>query len=79
MAASILAILAAVVPLLVWLFRRHFAHEDDAYTKHTQRREAIAREIIRNDETAANRSLDADLDKLRTLQSDRRGQGGSTT
>jgi hypothetical protein len=35
-----------------------------------QRMEQIAKEIIHNDEAAANRSLDADLDKLRSLQSD---------
>ena len=74
MTTSILAILAALVPLFVWLIRRHLTHEDDPYTKHAENREQLAKEIIHNDETAANRSLDDDLDKLRALQSDRGGQ-----
>ncbi len=71
MSASIIAILAALVPLFVWLIRRHISHEEDPYTQHAEKREALAKEIITDDETAANRSLDADLDRLRTLQSDR--------
>jgi len=74
MLTSIIAILAALVPLIVWLIRRHLTHEDDPWTKHTEKREAIAKEILRNDETAANYSLDDDLDRLRSLQSDRRRQ-----
>ena len=74
MLTSIIAILAAAIPLIVWLIRRHLTHEDDPWTQHTEKREAIAKEILRNHETAANQSLDADLDKLRSLQSDRRGQ-----
>ena len=74
MLTSIIAILAALVPLFVWLIRRHVTNEDDPTTKHTEKREQLAKEIIHNDETAANQSLDADLDKLRSLQSDRRGQ-----
>ena len=74
MLTSIIAILAALVPLFVWLIRRHLTHEDDPATQHNEKREAIAKEIIHNDETAANQSLDADLDRLRSLQGDRRGQ-----
>ena len=68
MTTSILAILAALVPLFVWLIRRHLTHEDDPYTKHAEKREELAKEIIHNDEAAANRSLDADLDRLRSLR-----------
>ena len=68
MTTSIIAILAALVPLFVWLIRRHLTHEDDPYTQHVEKREELAKEIIRNDETAANRSLDADLDRLRSLR-----------
>ena len=74
MTTSILAILAALVPLFVWLIRRHLTHEDDPYTQHVEKREQLAKEIIDSDEAAANRSLDDDLDRLRTLQSDRGGQ-----
>ena len=74
MLTSIVAILAALVPLFVRLIRRHLTHEDDPYIQHAEKREQIAKEIIQSDETAANRSLDDDLDKLRALQSDRGGQ-----
>ena len=76
MLTSIIAILAALVPLFVWLIRRHVTNEDDPANQRAEKRESIAKEIIRNDETAANQSLDADLDKLRSLQSDRGGQNG---
>ncbi len=74
MTTAILAILAALVPLIAWLIRRHLNHEDDPYIQHTEKREQIAKEILRHDEESANRTLDADLDRLRSLQSDRRGQ-----
>jgi uncharacterized protein with ATP-grasp and redox domains len=67
MTTAILAILAALIPLIAWLIRRHLTHEDDPYTEHTEKREQIAKEILRNDEDSANRTLDADLDKLRGL------------
>ena len=41
MTVSILAILAAVLPLFVWLIRRHLNHEDDPYTQHAEKREEI--------------------------------------
>ena len=68
MLTSIIAILAALVPLFVWLIRRHVTNEDDPYTQHTEKREQLAKEVVRNDETAANQSLDDDLEKLRALQ-----------
>ena len=68
MTTSIIAILAALVSLFAWLIRRHLTHEDDPYTKHAEKREQFAKEIIQSDEAAANRSLDADLDRLRSLR-----------
>ncbi len=56
MTPSILAILAALVPLFAWLIRRHINHEDDPYNQHAEKREALAKEIIQDDETAANRT-----------------------
>jgi hypothetical protein len=67
MTTAILAILAAAIPLIAWLIRRHLNDEDDPYIQHTEKREQIAKEILRNDEDSANRTLDADLDKLRGL------------
>ena len=76
MTIAILTILASLVPLLVWWVRREAAKKDDPWQQHENHRETIAKEIIHNDEAAANQSLDADLDKLRSLQGDRRGQNG---
>lgn len=75
MTTAILGILAALVPFAIWLYKRHAATQVDPQQQHENHREEIAKEIVRNDESSANRSLDADLDKLRSLQSDRRGQG----
>jgi hypothetical protein len=79
MIASILAILAALVPFLIWLWQRHARREEDPYEKHIEHREELAREIIRHDEARANRSLDDDLDRLRALQSHQRGSDGSSS
>ena len=75
-AASIIAILAAAVPFLVWYWRRRIEKKDDPQTQNTRRREEIAREIARDDERGANRRLDDDLDRLRALQSDQRRSAG---
>jgi hypothetical protein len=75
---AILAILAALVPLVVWLVKRKLTASDDRNTQLQRRREQIAREIVTGDERAANRGLDDDLHRLRDLQSHQRGQGGST-
>ena len=76
MTTAILGILAALIPFAIWLWKRAAAKHDDPAEQNENHRETIAKEILRNDETAANRSLDDDLDRLRSLQSDRRGQGG---
>ena len=74
MTATILTILAALIPFVIWLWKRAASRADDAWQQHEKHREQIAQEIIRDDQAAANRSLDADLDKLRSLQGDRGGQ-----
>ena len=74
MTTAILTILAALIPFAIWLWKRAAAEHDDPLQKHENHREQIAKEIVRNDEASANRSLDDDLDKLRSLQGDRRGQ-----
>lgn len=68
MTATILAILAALAPLVVWFIRRRAARRDDHFNQIEKRHEQISREIIRNDQTAANRTLDDDLRRLRALQ-----------
>src|SRR5712671_4155169 len=74
MSASLWTILAALVPLLVWLIRRHFARQDDPINQTEKRHEEIAHEIIANDEAAANSALDDDLRRLHALQSDQQRQ-----
>jgi type VI protein secretion system component VasK len=69
MSAPIWAILAALVPLVVWFIRRRAARRDDPANQKEEHHEQIAREIIHNDEAGANRSLDDDLRRLRALQS----------
>jgi hypothetical protein len=75
MIASILAILAALVPFLILLWKRRARREEDPYQKHIKHREELAQEIIQRDEGGANRSLDDDLDRLRALQGHQRGSG----
>jgi hypothetical protein len=77
MTTAILGILAALIPFAIWLWKRHAATEDDPWQQHENHRETIAKEIIHNDEAAANQSLDADLDKLYVLHSIR-CEGGRT-
>jgi hypothetical protein len=69
MIASIVTLLVTLAPFLVWLWKRHEQRKDNPYAQHQKAREELAREIIQHDETAANRNLDNDLDRLRTLQS----------
>jgi len=66
MTIAILTILGSLVPLLVWCVRRAAAKHDDPAEQHENHRESIAKEILHNDETAANRSLDDDLDRLKS-------------
>ena len=76
-AEGAVAILAAVIPFGIWLWRRRIQKHDDPKTKNQKRREQIAREIVHNDERGANRSLDDDLNRLRSLQGDKRRPAGS--
>ena len=68
MTLSIIAILAALIPLLVWFIRRQAARRDDPLNQKEKRHEEISRQIIHDDETAANRTLDDDLRRLHSLQ-----------
>ena len=75
MTAAILAILAALVPFVVWLERRRIEAESSPEEKQRDRIDAYEREIIENDERGANISLDDELERLRAsaLQIDPRG------
>ena len=75
MTTAILTILAALIPFGIWLYRRRAAENDDPQEQHEKHRAQIAKEIIRNDEASANRSLDDDLDRLHSLEKGPRGDG----
>jgi hypothetical protein len=67
--AGLITIGAALIPFLIWLYRKQDAKATDPDEENRKRKEAIARQIIRNDEEGANRSLDDDrrrIDDLRT-------------
>ena len=74
MTTTILAILAAAIPLILWLVRRKITHEDDPATKHTEKREAIAnyRKAILTGLQEVSNAL-TDYEKLRE-QHDRQQQ-----
>ncbi len=76
MTTAILGIVVALIPFAIWLWKREAAKHDDPAEQHEKAREAIAREIIHDDEAAANRSLDDDLERLALLH--RLGEGGRT-
>ncbi len=52
MTAAILAIVAALVPFAIWLYKRRAANNEDPYHQHELHREQIAKEIIHDDETS---------------------------
>jgi len=66
MTIAILTIIGSLVPLLAWWVRRAAAKHDDPTEQHEDKRESIAEEIVHNDEAAANRPLDDDLDRLKS-------------
>jgi Flp pilus assembly protein TadB len=75
MITSILTILAALVPFVIWLWKKRDQQQSDPDENFKRRSEQIAREIVQRDPAAANRALDDDLERLHTLQSHQRGAG----
>jgi hypothetical protein len=73
MATGILALLAALVPFVIWLIKRRVAVVDDPKTQHEKRYEKIDEGIaatIRDPRSALRVSADAsdDLDELERLR-----------
>lgn len=77
LALAILTFLTAAVPLIFWLLQRRAARADDPLVHRAAREQAIAREILRDDERGANRSLADDLQRLRDVQGRQPGQSGA--
>jgi hypothetical protein len=61
---AILAIVAALVPLLVWWIRRSAEKKDDPIQQHRERTEQIDQDIAKRDSLAATRHATDDLDEL---------------
>lgn len=76
MTAAIIAIIAAVVPFAIWLWKRRAEKADDPQQQHRKRYEQIEKDIARRDSTGSTLhggdDLDA-LDRLRRARDQRRG------
>jgi hypothetical protein len=69
--AAILGLLAALVPLLVWLIRRRLTAQDDPTQQHRDRISDLDSDIATRDVDAANTHAARDLDELERLQNTR--------
>lgn len=80
MTASILAILAAVVPFAIWLWRRRVARSEIPEINHKVRYETINRDIISGASKRATEHATDDLERLERMldgKSDPSGPTGS--
>jgi hypothetical protein len=77
MATSILAVLAALVPFLIWLWKRKAAKNDDPKEQAQNRINALHNEIASDDEESSRLRVAGLLDRVRMRQSesDKLGQG----
>jgi hypothetical protein len=78
MTAAILAILAAVIPLVVWLVRRSIEKSDDPKEQHRKRVESAESAIAKGDADALSANLASMLQRLREAKGLTVGQGGSS-
>ena len=67
MTASILAILAAVVPFAIWLWRRRVARSEIPEINHKVRYETINRDIISGASKRATEHATDDLERLERM------------
>jgi hypothetical protein len=68
MISAALAILAALIPFLVWLWRRRDAKQDDPKTENAKRYEQIDQDIAKGDSNTATLHSSSALDELDRLQ-----------
>lgn len=74
MSAAILTILAALIPFLIWLWKRKAAESDDPINKRVKWREDAENEIAKDDEVGANVRINDALARFRM----RKTQGNSS-
>lgn len=77
MTAGIIAILAALIPFVIWLWKRAAAKKDDPNEKSEVMREQMAKAILKGDPERVNILLDDKLNRLHNLQNNPGRQGGS--
>lgn len=75
MTVAILGIVGTVLSFAVWLWKRKATNADTPEARLEKNRNATAREIIKDDEDAANARLDDQLNRLRSRKSDSSRQG----
>lgn len=81
MMTSILALLAALIPFGIWLYKKRAAQKTDPIEKHRERTSQIDSAIAERDSAAAGADSARDLDELERLQiadAARRGDSGGS-
>ena len=78
MTLSVLGIIGTLLGVVFFIWKRQAAKHDNPEFQNEKRKSEISREVISRDGESANRSLDDDLNRLHSLQSDQRGKGSST-
>lgn len=68
MTAAIIAIIAAVVPFVIWLWKRRAAQADDPQQQHRERYAQIEKDIARRDSAGSTLHGGDDLDELDRLR-----------
>ena len=68
MTAGIIAILAALVPFVIWLYRSHASAKADPKTENETRYEQINNDLAAGDGVRAGLDGSADLDELDRLE-----------
>jgi len=76
MVASILAVAAALVGVLIWWIKRRAAVADDPAEELKRREAEYERAILEGDEQGVNAAVAADLDRLRRAKTVRGDPGG---
>ena len=79
MTASILALLGALIPFVIWLWKRRVSKQDDKYQQHEARVQEANSAIARGNADAVTRQLDDELRWLRSHAGDSSGQSNGKT
>lgn len=74
MTAAILSLLAALIPFVIWLWKRKAAKNEDPIQQHREKYEQIEKPVRNLGDDALARELD-DLERLRTARGGERAVG----